>query len=147
MLSNNQSALQAAVAIFFVFKTFYGGTLDGIMFIYIGEFFLTHIRAKDKHNARSNQALRTILCQILGACLGVAMMSSMNIIWLQSVPTAFISISRKFHLTFIISESIGAMVICFSFPGTSYRPLKDIAVVFEDENEAIMYQKDLWSIR
>lgn len=41
----------------------------GIQFTYLGEFFPTHLRAK-------------------GMCLGIATMSLMNIIWLQSAPTA-----------------------------------------------------------
>lgn len=62
--SNNRSALSAAVAMFFVFQVFYGLCLDGTQFSYLGEIFPTHLRAK-------------------GVCLGVAMISLMNIIWLQ----------------------------------------------------------------
>jgi hypothetical protein len=84
--SNNESALQAAVAMFYVFQVFYGFCIDGenmrysstpytdryvgTQFSYLGELFPTHLRAK-------------------GVCLGVAMISLMNIIWLQSAPTAF----------------------------------------------------------
>lgn len=62
--SDNHAALQAAVAMFFVFQVFYGLCLDGTQFSYLGEIFPTHLRAK-------------------GVCLGVAMISFMNIIWLQ----------------------------------------------------------------
>jgi hypothetical protein len=86
--SQNEAALQAAVAMFYIFQIFYGFCLDGTMtscnssfsnanrwtgtqFSYLGELFPTHLRAK-------------------GVCLGVAMISLMNIIWLQSAPTAFL---------------------------------------------------------
>lgn len=44
---------------------------SGTQFAYIGEIFPTHLRAK-------------------GICLGVAMISLANIIWLQAAPTAFV---------------------------------------------------------
>lgn len=66
--SDNTRALEAAVAMFFIFQVFYGICLDGTQFSYLGEIFPTHLRAK-------------------GVCLGVAMISFMNIIWLQAAPT------------------------------------------------------------
>ncbi|KAK1089646.1 hypothetical protein LTR48_000285 [Friedmanniomyces endolithicus] len=75
--TSNKSALLACVAMFFVFQVFYALCLDGTQFSYLGEVFPTHIRAK-------------------GICLGVAMISLMNIMWLQSAPIAFINIGWKF---------------------------------------------------
>lgn len=42
----NTAALQACVAMFFVFQVFYSLCLDGTQFSYLGEVFPTHIRAK-----------------------------------------------------------------------------------------------------
>lgn len=89
--STNTSALQAAVAMFFVFQVFYGLCLDGTQFSYLGEIFPTHLRAK-------------------GVCLGVAMISLMNIMWLQAAPVAFVHVGWKFYLAFIIPGTIGAVV-------------------------------------
>jgi len=89
--STNTSALQAAVAMLFVFQVFYGLCLDGTQFSYLGEIFPTHLRAK-------------------GVCLGVAMISLMNIIWLQSAPVAFLKVGWKFYLAFIIPGTIGAIM-------------------------------------
>ena len=89
--SNNNSALQAAVAMFFVFQLFYGMCLDGTQFSYLSEMWPSHLRAK-------------------GVCLGVSMISLMNIIWLQSAPTAFANIGWKFYLAFIIPGTLGAVV-------------------------------------
>jgi hypothetical protein len=45
-------------------------TSEGPQFVYLGELFPTHLRAK-------------------GVCLGVSMISLLNIVWLQAAPTAF----------------------------------------------------------
>lgn len=83
--SHNQAALQAAVAMLFIFQIFYGGCCDGTQFAYLGELFPTHMRAK-------------------GVCLGVAMISFMNIIWLQAAPTAFQYVLSS-HSLFLSSSS------------------------------------------
>ncbi|OCK77595.1 hypothetical protein K432DRAFT_395469 [Lepidopterella palustris CBS 459.81] len=44
--SKNQAALQAAVAMFYIFQIPYGFCLDGTQFSYLGEQFHTHLRAK-----------------------------------------------------------------------------------------------------
>jgi MFS family permease len=122
--SDNQAALQAAVAMFFIYQVFYGAMLDGTQFSYLGEIFPTHLRAK-------------------GICLGVAMISLMNIIWLQSAPTAFENIGWKFYLALIIPGTIGGFIIFFLFPDTHDRPLEEIAEIFGDRDEVAIYQRDV----
>ncbi|OQU95567.1 hypothetical protein CLAIMM_01752 [Cladophialophora immunda] len=122
--SDNHTALQAAVAMFFVFQVFYGICLDGTQFSYLGEIFPTHLRAK-------------------GVCLGVAMISFMNVIWLQAAPTAFQNIGWKFYLCFIVPGTIGAVIIWFWFPDTNGLPLEEIAAIFGDEDEVAIYQRDI----
>lgn len=68
--SNNSAALQAAVAMLFIFEIPYDWCLDGLQFTYIAEIWPAHLRAK-------------------GMSAGVAMISLMNIMWLQAAPTAF----------------------------------------------------------
>jgi MFS family permease len=58
--SNNQPALEAAVAMFFVWFVFYGVFLECVQFAYVTEIFPNHLRAK-------------------GTCLAIAMISFMNI--------------------------------------------------------------------
>lgn len=122
--SDNTAALQAAVAMFFVYQIFYGAMLDGTQFSYLGEIFPTHLRAK-------------------GICLGVAMISLMNIIWLQSAPTAFDTIGWKFYLALIIPGTLGGFVVFFLFPDTHDRPLEEIAEIFGDKDEVAIYQRDV----
>ncbi|KAJ9615767.1 hypothetical protein H2200_001844 [Cladophialophora chaetospira] len=122
--SNNTSALSAAVAMFFVFQVFYGLCLDGTQFSYLGEIFPTHLRAK-------------------GVCLGVAMISFMNIIWLQSAPTAFEKIGWKFYLCFIIPGTFGGIAMWIWFPDTNGLPLEEVAALFGDADEVAIYQRDI----
>ncbi len=122
--SNNHSALQAAVAMFFVFQVFYGLALDGPQFAYLGEIFPTHLRAK-------------------GVCLGVSMISFMNIVWLQSAPTAFANIGWKFYLCFIIPGTLGAICMWIWFPDTNGLPLEEVAAIFGDADEVAIYQREI----
>ncbi|KAK5069876.1 hypothetical protein LTR64_007942 [Lithohypha guttulata] len=122
--SNNNAALQAAVAMFFIYQIFYGACLDGTQFSYLGELFPTHLRAK-------------------GVCLGVSMISLMNIIWLQSAPEAFLAIGWRFYLCFIIPGTIGALVMWFVFPDTKGLPLEEVAALFGDADEVAIYQRDI----
>ncbi|KAL6241017.1 hypothetical protein RBB50_012112 [Rhinocladiella similis] len=122
--SNNQSALLAAVAMFFIFQIFYGFCLDGTQFSYLNELFPSHIRAK-------------------GVCLGVSMISLMNIIWLQAAPTAFKTVGWKFYLAFIIPGTIGGFIMLFFFPDTKGVPLEEIAAIFGDADEVAIYQRDI----
>ncbi|KAK0283044.1 hypothetical protein LTR91_010225 [Friedmanniomyces endolithicus] len=122
--TNNKSALLACVAMFFVFQVFYALCLDGTQFSYLGEVFPTHIRAK-------------------GICLGVAMISLMNIMWLQSAPIAFINIGWKFYLALIIPGSIGGVLMFLYFPDTNGVPLEEVAAIFGDADEVAVYERDL----
>ncbi|KAK3109290.1 hypothetical protein LTR53_017614 [Teratosphaeriaceae sp. CCFEE 6253] len=121
---DNRSALLACVAMFFVFQVFYALCLDGTQFSYLGEVFPTHIRAK-------------------GICLGVATISLMNIIWLQSAPIAFIRIGWKFYLALIIPGCIGGVVMWLFFPDTNGVPLEEVAAIFGDADEVAVYERDL----
>ncbi|OAP56584.1 hypothetical protein AYL99_08696 [Fonsecaea erecta] len=122
--SDKKVALQAAVAMFFVFLVFYDVCINGTFLSYMGEIFPTHLRAK-------------------GMCAGVAMVALMNIVWLQSAPTAFATIGWKFYLCFIISSTIGAVVIWILFPDTNGLPLEEVAAIFGDADEVAVYQRDI----
>ena len=68
--TSNTAGLQAAVAMIFIYIVFYEVALDGTQFVYLGELFPSHLRAK-------------------GVSLGVAGICIMNVLWLQVAPTAF----------------------------------------------------------
>lgn len=96
----------------------------GPQFSYLGEIFPTHLRAK-------------------GVCLGVAMISLMNVMWLQAAPTAFANIGWKFYLVFIIPGTIGGILMYFYFPDTNGLPLEEVAAIFGDADEVAIYQADI----
>jgi hypothetical protein len=73
--SSNTAALKAAVAMIYIYVVFYECALDGTQFVYLGEMFPSHLRAK-------------------GMSLGVAGICIMNVLWLQVAPTAFAYVSR-----------------------------------------------------
>lgn len=61
--STNTAALQAAVAMFFIYVVFYEMCLDGVQFAYVGELFPTHIRAKGMSDIPSRHGRSLIVCQ------------------------------------------------------------------------------------
>jgi sugar porter (SP) family MFS transporter len=114
-------ALRAAVAMMYIYVLFFEITVDGGQFVYLGEIFPTHIRAK-------------------GISLGMAGLCAMNIIWLQVAPIAFATIGWKFYLCFIIPGGIAGFVILFWFPDTRGLPLENIALIFGDKAELFGYE-------
>ena len=84
--------------------------LNGMQFIYISEVWPMHLRAK-------------------GMSLGVAMISLMNIIWLQSAPTAFANIQWRFYLifgTFCVAALIHVFLFFQETRGKSLEEMDDI---------------------
>lgn len=71
------------------------------------------------------------------------MISLMNIIWLQSAPTAFVKVGWKFYLAFIIPGTIGAVVMIMYFPDTKGLPLEEVAALFGDLDEIAVYQREI----
>lgn len=114
----NQSALQAAVAMFYLYIVIFVATLAGTQFVYLGELFPTHLRAK-------------------GISLGVAGINLINVVFLQSAPTAFATIGWKYYLIFIIPGMAFAILIFFWFPDTRGVPLEEIAALFGDEVQQV----------
>jgi MFS family permease len=68
--SHNFPALKTSVAMIFIYEFFWCGVLSGTQFVYCGELFPSHIRAK-------------------GLSLGVAGINLANIVFLTVAPTAF----------------------------------------------------------
>ncbi|KAF2018528.1 general substrate transporter [Aaosphaeria arxii CBS 175.79] len=113
----NGNGLRAGVAFLFLIEIPYDFFLNGMQFIYISEVWPMHLRAK-------------------GMSLGVAMISLMNIVWLQSAPEAFANIGWKFYLAFIVPGTIGSVVMWLFFPDTLGLPLEEVAAIFGDHDEA-----------
>lgn len=114
--SDNEKALNAIVAMIFLYVVFYEGGLDGTQFAYLGELFPTHLRAK-------------------GMNIGVAGICLMNIVWLQSAPTGIANAGWKYFLAYIIPGCLTAIGIWLYFPDTWGVPLEEIAAMFGDAEE------------
>lgn len=71
------------------------------------------------------------------------MISFTNIIWLQAAPTAFVTITWRFYLVFIIPGTIGGIIIWLWFPDTNGLPLEEIAAIFGDADEVAVYQREI----
>ncbi|EXJ66290.1 uncharacterized protein A1O5_10442 [Cladophialophora psammophila CBS 110553] len=117
-------AVEAALIANFVYQVFYAICVDGVQFAYLGEIFPTHLRAK-------------------GVCLGIATMSLMNIIWLQSAPTALKNIEWKIFLIFIILSAFGGVLFLVFWPDTRNMPLEETSALFGDKDEVAVYQNEL----
>lgn len=120
----NSNALRAGVAFLFLIEVPYDFFLNGMQFVYVSEIWPMHLRAK-------------------GMSLGVAMISLMNIVWLQSAPEAFQQIGWYFYLCFIIPGTIGAVLMWFFFPDTLGLPLEEVAAIFGDHDEVAGYMRDI----
>lgn len=93
-------------------------TLEGVQFVYLGEIFPTHLRAK-------------------GIGIGISALCAINIVYLQVAPMAFANVGWKFYLAFIVPGSLMAIVVLLFWPNTRQMPLEDIAALFGDEVEHI----------
>ncbi|ERS95332.1 hypothetical protein HMPREF1624_08210 [Sporothrix schenckii ATCC 58251] len=113
----NDNALRAAVAMIFLYIVFAEFLLDGTQYVYFAELFPQHLRAK-------------------GMALGMAAISLMNVMWLQTAPIAFATISWKFYLCFIIPAYLFAIVCLLFYPDTKGLALEEIAALFGDEVQA-----------
>lgn len=93
--SENSSALQAIIAMFYIYVVFYEVGLDGTQFAYLGELFPTHLRAK-------------------GMNLGVAGICLMNIVWLQSAPTGIAEAGWKVLFIPRVDELMANLIVVLS---------------------------------
>lgn len=78
-MTTSLAAMRAVVAILFLIELPYDFFLNGMQSIYISEIWTMHLRAK-------------------GMSLGVAMILFVNIVWLQSAPTAMANVGWKYYL-------------------------------------------------
>ena len=110
----NDAALKAAAAMTFLYVAFAQLFLDGTQYVYFAELFPTHLRNK-------------------GMTIGMAVISLMNIMWLQAAPTAFENIGWKFYLAFIIPAFLFSIACWIWYPNTKGLALEEIAAIFGDE--------------
>ncbi len=75
--------------------------------------------------------------------MATACYTAMNIVWLQSAPTAFASLHWRFYLIPIVFDALAAPVIWLCFPDTRGKPLEEVAALFGDEDLVAVFQRDI----
>jgi hypothetical protein len=126
--TNNKSALAAAVAMTYLYVFFYVLCLDGPMFFYIGEIWPSPVRAK-------------------GFALGIAAMCLSNLVWTAAAPAAFTNIGWKYYIFFIVQAAIGGVAALVWFPNTLGKPLEEVAALFGNSADVMVFQSDLDEFR
>jgi hypothetical protein len=122
--SDNHAALAAGIAMTYLYVLFYVLFLDGPMFFYIGEIWPSQVRVQ-------------------GFTIGIWSTCICNTIWTSAAPTAFANIGWKYYLFFVIQAAIGAVCAFLYFPNTLMKPLEEIAALFGDSEEVVVFQNDL----
>jgi len=120
----NFAGLRAGVAAFYVFLLFYGCGIDVAGVVFYSEVFPNHLRAK-------------------GVALAIATIALTDLVYLQSAATAFANIGWKFFLIFIIISGLGAVWAWFYIPETRGVPLEEIAQLFGDSDEVMVFSEDI----
>jgi hypothetical protein len=94
------------------------------MFFYIGEIWPSQVRVQ-------------------GFAIGITAMCLCNLVWTAAAPTAFANIGWKYYIFFIIQAAIGGVGAIIWFPNTLGKPLEEIAVLFGDNADVVVFQNDL----
>ncbi|KZO91434.1 hypothetical protein CALVIDRAFT_568237 [Calocera viscosa TUFC12733] len=112
----------AAVAFIFIFIAGYLFT-EVATYVFIGEIFPTHLRAK-------------------GVTVALATIAA-NAVWVtEGTPTGNAQLEWKFNFVYA-GLSIGCCALCFWFiPETKMIPLEEIAAIFGEENEIAVHEAD-----
>ncbi|KAK5444276.1 hypothetical protein LTS15_010391 [Exophiala xenobiotica] len=120
----NLPALKAGVAVFYIFLLFYGCGIDVAGVVFYSEIFPNHLRAK-------------------GVAMSIGAIALTDLVYLQVTATAFANIGWKFFLVFIIISGLGGIVAFIYLPETKGVPLEEIAAIFGDTEEVMVFSEDI----
>jgi MFS family permease len=142
------------LAMFYLFLAVYSMGVDVAGVVFYSELFPNHIRAK-------------------GVCLSMATVALTDLVYLQATTTAFANIGWRFYLVshhpipipyhippspfpqssnnlltppsqvFIIICFLGTIFFIFTLPETKGIPLEEMAKIFGDTEDVMVYAKDL----
>src|SRR6266536_4099824 len=107
-----------------MFLAIYSVGVDCAGVVFYGELFPNHIRGK-------------------GLSLSIATIALTDLVYLQATATAFANIGWKFYLVFIIISGLGVIVMGFVLPETKGIPLEEIAALFGDMDEVMVWSSDI----
>jgi MFS family permease len=122
--TDSRGGLIASATVIFLFQATFCAFLDGPTYFYIAEIWPSYARSQ-------------------GMALAMSTFALTNLTWLQAAPYAFKAIGWKFYTIFIVVPAIAAVIIFFTYHDTRYKPLEEIAALFGDANQVVMYQHEL----
>lgn len=120
----NKVGLAFGVVAFYLFLAVYSLGIDVCGVVWYSEVFPNHIRAK-------------------GICLSIATIALTDLVYLQATATAFATIGYKFYLLFICICLVGGIVFYFILPETKGIPLEEIAKIFGETEDIMIYSEDV----
>ncbi|KAL2815743.1 major facilitator superfamily domain-containing protein [Aspergillus granulosus] len=120
--TTNKPGLSAAAAMIFIFQTTFSLFLDGASYFYIAEIWPSHLRPQ-------------------GFAIGMATLCMTNMTWLLAAPTAIADIGWKYYLFFVCIPASAAAVVFLWFPDTLHKPLEEIAALFGDKEDVVLYKQ------
>ncbi|KIX03849.1 uncharacterized protein Z518_07402 [Rhinocladiella mackenziei CBS 650.93] len=122
--AHNDAGLNMGVAALYCFIFCYAIGIDVAGIVFFGEMFPNHIRSK-------------------GFSLSVGTKAITDLVYLEAASTAFANIGWKFFLLFISIVSVGFVVMWIYIPETKGLPLEEVAAVFGDKDEVMLYLRDI----
>lgn len=120
----NRAGLIACSTIIILFQATFCAFLDGPTYFYITEIWPSYARSQ-------------------GLALAMCTFALTNVIWLEVAPYAFQVIGWKFYTIFIVVPAVAAVTVFFTYHDTRRMPLEEIAALFGDENQVVVYQQEL----
>ena len=120
----NKVGLAFGVVAFYLFLAVYSLGIDVCGVVWYSEVFPNHLRAK-------------------GICLSIATIALTDLVYLQATATAFANIGYKFYLLFICICLVGGTVFYFVLPETKGIPLEEIAKIFGETEDIMIFSEDL----
>lgn len=115
---------KTCTAMFYLFLAVYSMGVDVAGVVFYSELFPNHIRAK-------------------GVCLSMATVALTDLVYLQATTTAFANIGWRFYLVFIIVSGLGTIAAFFLLPETKGIPLEEMARIFGDTEDVVVFSEDL----
>ncbi|KAJ9615214.1 hypothetical protein H2200_001288 [Cladophialophora chaetospira] len=139
----NRAGISMAIAALYLFLASFTCTLDVTGFTYYADVFPNHLRAKGVSVGIGGSAVVTL---ILTQCAGIAFRTIGWKYFLVCLKASTI-VSEADRLmsmqVFIICPALGVVVIYFMFPETKGLPLEEVARLFGDENEVMVFSEDI----
>lgn len=120
----NRGGLIGSATIIMLFQATFCAFLDGPTYFYITEIWPSYARSQ-------------------GLAIAMCTFALTNLMWLEAAPYAFEAIGWKFYTIFIIVPALASGIVLFTYHDTRHKPLEEIAALFGDADQVVVYQQEL----